>query len=76
MRYLSFVLPFAVWILSGFDGAGRVRTLIGVVRPDKQSATQWMEDPIRSPAPDRPGTPVVSCVMNRAPVRSSVAVPA
>ena len=45
--YLSFVLPFAVWILSGFfasvpkeveeaamiDGAGRVRTLIGVVLP-------------------------------------------
>jgi multiple sugar transport system permease protein len=45
--YLSFVLPFAVWILSGFfasvpreveeaamiDGAGRVRTLWSVVLP-------------------------------------------
>jgi len=45
--YLSFVLPFAVWILSGFfasvpkeveeaamiDGAGRVRTLVAVVLP-------------------------------------------
>ncbi len=45
--YLSFVLPFAVWILSGFfasvpreveeaamlDGAGRVRTLRSVVLP-------------------------------------------
>lgn len=45
--YLSFVLPFGVWILSGFfasvpkeveeaamiDGAGRVRTLVSVVLP-------------------------------------------